>query len=64
MNRNSSEVSLEKLVSLARDAGTSAHEELPGRLQDALMAHKARDTRLSEAALPNMMSKLLMSMKP
>ena len=43
MQRKAIEVSLETLVSLARDAGISAHEELPERLQGVLTGRRAGD---------------------
>ena len=43
MQRKAIEVSLETLVSLARDAGMSANDELPERLQGVIKSRRASD---------------------
>ncbi|MGK0500006.1 MAG: hypothetical protein ACJAYG_001651 [Oceanicoccus sp.] len=43
MKQAVNEVALEQLVALARDAGTSAHDELPAKIKGALAGRRASD---------------------
>ena len=63
MQRNSAEVSLETLVSLARDAGMSAHEELPERLQGILKGRRATDRPDYKPASKTTLGRFLSSLK-
>ncbi len=63
MQRNTAEVSLETLVSLARDAGMSAHDELPERLQGMLKGRRASDRGVVEPVASNTLERLLSSIK-
>ncbi|ARN76163.1 hypothetical protein [Oceanicoccus sagamiensis] len=63
MQRNTAEVSLETLVSLARDAGMSAHDELPERLQGMLKGRRASDRGDARSANKNTLGRLISSMR-
>ena len=63
MQRNTAEVSLETLVSLARDAGMSVHEELPERLQSMLQPRRASDGAAYRSGNSNALERLMSSIK-
>ena len=63
MQGNTTEVSLETLVSLARDAGMSVHDELPERLQGMLKGRRASDRADYKPAANKTLASLLSSIR-
>jgi len=63
MQRKAIEVSLETLVSLARDAGMSANDELPERLQGVIKSRRASDRADYQPATNKTLGAMLSSIR-